>query len=118
MSVVNVHNNRFTGTLPPDWGTQGYIWNSTLNNTQALEYLTLHGNQLTGTLPDAWAQPGSFEVLKMLTLSDNPLGGTLPEAWGATTDALQALESLNVSHAGLVGPLPAWGVGMQKLAKL
>lgn len=27
------------GTLPPDWGTQGYWWNSTLNNTQALEYL-------------------------------------------------------------------------------
>lgn len=27
------------GTLPPDWGTQGYYWNSTFNATQALEYL-------------------------------------------------------------------------------
>ena len=27
------------GTLPPEWGLQGYWWNATLNNTQALEYL-------------------------------------------------------------------------------
>jgi hypothetical protein len=27
------------GTLPPDWGTQGYFWNSSYNSTQALEYL-------------------------------------------------------------------------------
>ena len=27
------------GTLPPDWGTQGYYWNSSFNATQALETL-------------------------------------------------------------------------------
>jgi hypothetical protein len=27
------------GTLPPDWGSQGYYWNSSYNSTQALEYL-------------------------------------------------------------------------------
>jgi hypothetical protein len=27
------------GTLPPNWGTQGYYWNSTYNTTQALTIL-------------------------------------------------------------------------------
>lgn len=34
-----MHPTVYAGTLPPNWGTQGYWWNSTLNNTQALEYL-------------------------------------------------------------------------------
>ncbi|KAL4419698.1 hypothetical protein ABPG75_006796 [Micractinium tetrahymenae] len=119
MSVAEMHNNRFTGTLPPDWGTQGYWWNATLNNTQALEYLTLHGNNLTGGLPNSWATPGSFTALEQLTLSDNPhLGGTLPLGWGNQPEALPALQDLNVSNAGLRGPLPAWSAGLQELRTL
>lgn len=119
MDVVRLENNMFTGTLPPDWGTQGYLFNSTLNNTQALETLALHGNQLTGTLPDAWADPGSFTVLKQLTLSGNPgLFGTLPAAWGANIESLPALQHLNVSLTNLSGPLPPWGPYPQNLKTL
>lgn len=119
MSVAEMHNNRFTGTLPAQWGTQGYWWNSTLNNTQALEYLTLHGNNLTGGLPDEWAAPGSFTALQQLTLSHNPeLGGTLPAKWGNHADGLPLLYNLNVSGCGLTGPLPEWGSGLQNLRTL
>ncbi|KAI3425130.1 hypothetical protein D9Q98_008902 [Chlorella vulgaris] len=110
MSIVRLENNQFTGTLPPDWGSQGYYWNSSYNSTQALEYLTLHGNRLTGTLPLEWGAPGAFTVLKQLTLSDNVgLVGTLPAAWGASNDSLPLLEDFNVSRTGLSGRLPEWG---------
>lgn len=45
---MNIESNLFTGTVPPDWGTQGYWFNGSYNETQALEYLYLGGNQLTG----------------------------------------------------------------------
>lgn len=39
LSLVSIANNRFTGTLPPDWGRQGYFFNGTYNDTQALQFL-------------------------------------------------------------------------------
>lgn len=36
------------GTVSSDWGTQGYYFNNTYNDTDALEYLYLGGNLLTG----------------------------------------------------------------------
>lgn len=63
--------------------------------------------------------PGSFMVLKQLTLSDNPhLGGTLPLAWGNHSEALPALQDVNVSNCNFSGALPAWGPGLQKLRVL
>lgn len=79
----------------------------------------LHGNDLTGSLPAGWAQPASFTVLRYLTVSDNPrMRGSLPLAWGDTLEALSQLGNLNLSNAGLVGPLPAWGTGLQLLETL
>lgn len=59
-------------------------------------------------------------MLKVVTLSGNKLEGPLPAEWGERADALQALESLNVSYSGLSGPLPPWGSGpgLQKLTTL
>ena len=37
--VVSIEGNQFTGTIPPSWGTNGYYFNNTYNETQALEYL-------------------------------------------------------------------------------
>lgn len=67
--------------------------------------------QLMGTLPEAWAAYGSFTVLTTLTLHSNKFSGGLPDAWRA----LPALETLNISDAGLGGPLPAWGPDPAKL---
>eukprot|EP00887_Chlorella_sp_A99_P007439 scaffold2.g7439.t1 len=118
MDVVALQNNRFTGTLPPQWGKQGYRGERGLNNTQALVSLFLHGNLLAGTLPPEWGDPESFTTLTTLTLSDNHLSGSIPLAWGAAPSALPALQSLNLSSAGLSGPLPTWGAGLQCLKAL
>ncbi|PRW33901.1 serine threonine- kinase [Chlorella sorokiniana] len=118
MSAVYLQNNQFTGPLPPDWGTQVYFYDGTVNSTQALEKLYLHGNQLTGSLPPEWGAPESFTVLTQLTLSDNPLGASLPIQWGDSPDSLPALRVLNLTNSSLSGSLPAWSTGLQSLESL
>lgn len=118
MSAVALQNNQFTGPLPPDWGTQVFYVDGTVNVTQALEKLYLHGNRLTGALPPEWAAADSFTVLAQLTLNDNPLGASLPVEWGSTPDSLPALRSLNLTNSSLVGSLPAWSSGLRSLEAL
>ncbi|KAI7843216.1 hypothetical protein COHA_003196 [Chlorella ohadii] len=118
MSYVGLQNNRFTGPLPPDWGTQVFLVDGTVNSTQALEKLYLHGNQLTGSLPPQWGDPGAFTVLSQLTLNDNPLKASPPVEWGASPGSLPALRSLNLTNCSLAGSLPAWSAGLQSLESL
>lgn len=54
-------------------------------------------------------------VLQRLTLGNNNFTGTLPLGWGNASYALPGLQMLDADYAGLSGPLPAWGTGLQSL---
>lgn len=119
LTLVNIEANQFTGTVPPDWGRQGYYVNNTYNDTQAIQYLWVNDNRLTGGVPAGWAANGSFPVLRVASLAGNPLGGTLPPEWGDDPTALPALTTLSLEGCSLTGTLPPeWGPGLESLQEL
>jgi hypothetical protein len=78
-----------------------------------LQSLVLSGMGLTGPLEDAH-QPGlvRFLSLRHLDLGHNPgITAELPSSWYV----LQDLETINISHTGIVGTLPAAYAALQQL---
>lgn len=89
--VVNLKNNRLTGSIPSN-----LRW-------RQLFYLDLGNNQLTGTLPDDLGQ--TFVTLRHLFLDNNQFQGTLPESY--ITVGNGRLEQLTVNNNQLTGAVPS-----------
>ena len=71
LSVLNISNNAFVGSLPSSW--------STLQN---MADLRLDNNQLTGELPPAWSAWGSNTGNSLqLSITNTSLHGRMPKEW-------------------------------------
>ena len=71
LSVLNISNNGFVGSLPSSW--------STLQN---MSNLRLDHNQLTGALPQAWSAWGSNTGNSLqLSIRNASLHGRIPRKW-------------------------------------
>ena len=71
LSVLNISNNAFVGSLPSSW--------STLQN---MTVLRLDNNQLTGALPRAWSSWGLNTGNSLqLSITHASLQGRMPRAW-------------------------------------
>ena len=71
LSILNISNNAFVGSLPSSW--------STLQN---MADLRLDNNQLTGVLPSAWSVWGSNTGNSLqLSITDTSLRGRIPREW-------------------------------------
>ena len=92
-----LHNNRLTGTLPPELG-----------NLADLRWLSLGGNRLTRAIPE---ELGNLANLQWLSLERNRLSGAIPDALGD----LPSLEALHIRDNRLDGEIPS---GLGRLANL
>jgi hypothetical protein len=84
-----------------------------ISNMTQLQSLVLANIGLTGPLQDA-SRPGldTFTQLRHLDLSHNPgITGELPKAWFT----LSALETLDISHTGILSNLPSAYATLQNL---
>ena len=71
LSVLNISNNAFVGSLPTSW--------SMLQNMTGLR---LDNNQLTGPLPEAWSVWGSNTANSIqLSITNAGLHGRMPRKW-------------------------------------
>jgi hypothetical protein len=88
LTILNLRNNRLTGTIP-----------SWMGNLKNLTSLDLSNNRLTGNIP-SWI--GNLTNLKKLNLSNNRLSGSIPVWIGK----LENLEELLLDGNSLSGPIP------------
>ena len=108
-----LHNNRLTGTLPPDLGRlTNLLWlrlggnrltrtiPAELGNLANLKWLSLEGNRLSGPIP---AELGNLSSLEALHLRDNWLEGEIPDELGRLTDLIV----LDLGRNRLRGEIPA-----------
>ncbi|KAG9446113.1 hypothetical protein H6P81_012241 [Aristolochia fimbriata] len=109
---LQLHSNKFSGTIPPQMGSlQAIQFLSLFNNRFVgpipteigdltdLIFLDLSGNQLNGPIPSSI---GKLVSLTNLNLFDNKLSGLLPSEIGNLT----SLENLDLSSNELQGSLP------------
>ncbi|XVF63272.1 hypothetical protein PTKIN_Ptkin09bG0074400 [Pterospermum kingtungense] len=89
LSYLELDNNGFTGTIPPQIGS-----------CKKLALLNLAENQLNGTLP---VELGNLTNLEVLKLQHNKLSGPIPSEIGG----LSMLSTLNVSRNSLNGTIPS-----------
>ena len=98
LQVLVLENNNLTGTLPSNWGNQGFTH---------LNTLWLGKQDLHGSLPATWAGGEAFLNLQQLALDNTNLSGDLPRQW-TTPQAFPSLSVVNLSRSDLQGPLPAF----------
>ncbi|MED6152725.1 hypothetical protein PIB30_094759 [Stylosanthes scabra] len=96
LSIINLSNNRFTGTFP-----------QCLANISFLFDLDLQMNKLHGNLLDTFKNP----QLETLNLNDNQFEGLLPKSLSNCTD----LVDLNLGNNQFEDTFPNW---LQNLTKL
>jgi hypothetical protein len=101
---MNLFNNSLTGSLPPQWGSNGAF--------PQLERLSLNYNHLSGSLPVEWGVPATFSILKLhndsnfvaaapfrslqqLILWQNDITGAVPLEWTNNPHFLSARVVLN-----------------------
>ena len=94
LKSLNLSNNYFHGSLPPQWAST------------TLETLDLANNVLSGPLPTAYGDHQTFPALSMLNLQGNLLSGPLPIPEWTTGFAPQAVLTLRPGNDGLCGPVP------------
>ena len=71
LSILNISNNAFFGSLPSSWGT-----------LQNMTVLRLDNNDLTGALPPAWSAWGNNTGNSLqLSITDTSLHGRIPREW-------------------------------------
>ncbi|KAK8450319.1 hypothetical protein SEVIR_6G005300v4 [Setaria viridis] len=87
-SVLNLGNNRFTGTIPPEIG-----------QLKMLNVINFSSNGFSGEIPQEICK---LTNLQMLDLSNNHITGELPSA----LSGLHFLSLFNVSNNELEGPIP------------
>lgn len=89
--------NKFTGTLPSEWGN--------LSNLEVLELRHSHGG-IIGEVPDSWS--AGMESLIILYIDDNGLTGPLPDLRAATNIQNIGLgqQFWNGDESGFTGPIP------------
>ncbi|CUE76391.1 GP46-like surface antigen, putative [Bodo saltans] len=91
MTTFYAHTNRFTGSLPPQYGA----WTM-------LTQIDVSFNMLTGTLPDDYRL---WAGIQDIVVKSNMLTGVVPVTWGEPSFA--NLRLLNVEDTCLKGWLPA-----------
>ena len=119
LSVLHLHNNTLTGSVPAWLGNLPGLERIGLGGNQLtgdippelgdlakLEYLDLAGNELTGSIPGKLAGLGNSSRLGALLLGGNQLTGSIPAELGD----LGLLEQLDLSENQLSGEIPA-GLG-------
>ena len=95
VAVLNLSNNVFTGTLPPQW------------TSTTLATLDLSNNRLSGPLPEAYGSKETFPKLAAIYLQGNQFSGPLPgPEWMSTGFAPQAVITLRPGNNALCGPVP------------
>ena len=71
LSILNISNNAFAGTLPSTW-----------SKLQNIAVMTLDNNQLTGTLLPSWSDWGSNTGNSLqLSITNTQLRGRMPRQW-------------------------------------
>ncbi|XP_019151031.1 PREDICTED: receptor-like protein 12 [Ipomoea nil] len=116
LSVLDLHGNRFHGTIPGNFGTGNRLRTLNLYGNQLegtvprslakcrlLEVLDLGNNNLNGTFPN-WL--GSLPGLKVLSLRSNRLNGPININTSQTKPAFPELRIFDLSHNGFTGTLP------------
>lgn len=134
--VLNLAQNDFAGSLPPQIGNLTSLQELTLSQNaftgslpstigalQSLVIINLNNNGLTGTLPNALM---TLTQVRVLNLFDNQLSGTIPSAIGnmsslvylylgynlfdgsipSTIEQLSAIEIFSIVRCHLTGSLP------------
>ncbi|KAK9809494.1 hypothetical protein WJX73_004499 [Symbiochloris irregularis] len=93
--AINFAGWNLQGTLAPEW--------SQLTHLQSVD---LSQNPLiSGTLPPEWGGQRQFPQLQIFLLEDAVgLSGSIPSNWGSSWPRLLVLD---LSHTGVLGPLPA-----------
>ena len=101
LTLLSLHGNQFSGTIPYGW-----------NRLTRLEYLDISSNTLGGRLPqfDGGIQPSAAQVL---VFEGNSLTGTLPSAYGT----LPSLMFLTVARNQLTGTIPTFFENQPYLGK-
>lgn len=89
--MINLKNNKLTGTIPSN-----LRW-------RQLSYFDLGSNQLTGTLPDDLGQ--TFIRLRHLFLDNNQFVGTLPDSYINVGNG--RLEQFAINNNQLTGTIPS-----------
>jgi len=95
LQVLNLSDNSFSGTLPPQWASK------------SLTTLDLSNNLLSGPLPVAYGSKETFFKLSSIYLQGNSFSGSLPgPEWTSIGFAPQATIVLRPGNQGLCGPVP------------
>eukprot|EP00698_Gefionella_okellyi_P001098 TRINITY_DN1097_c0_g1_i1.p1 TRINITY_DN1097_c0_g1~~TRINITY_DN1097_c0_g1_i1.p1 ORF type:complete len:2798 (+),score=590.51 TRINITY_DN1097_c0_g1_i1:689-9082(+) len=122
ISMINVGQNRFSGTFPPVWGPNIinfyiHVCSITGSMPQGFTDMTkvvnfdVQQNQLTGTLVIG---PSWHSVLQSFAVSNNQLNGQL----GTALSLLTSLRSLYLSSNSFTGSLPAELTALTNLMNL
>ena len=110
--VIDLSNNRLTGSLPPELGLLATLSHldlgensltgsipAELGTAKHVEFLRLNNNELTGSIPLSLV---NMQWLWELDLSHNMLEGALqPEL-----SELGSINSINLGHNEFTGPIP------------
>lgn len=98
LSVLNLQNNAFYGTLPSSWSSWG----------GSISEVDLGNNLITGTLPASWSAWSSVTKVQLVS---NVLVSTIPQQWGSGTPSMSSIFRVSLdSNTGMCGSLPSnWG---------
>jgi Leucine rich repeat len=101
LTVLNVHDSDFTGTIPFDFAATHPL----------LTEIDVNNNALYGTIP---ALLTSWSDVKVLDLSNNALAGSIP----ATIGSMGALTKLSLGKNTLTGDIPLEVYNLTNLIRL
>jgi Leucine rich repeat len=101
LTVLNVHDSDFTGTIPFEFAATHPL----------LTEIDVNNNALYGTIP---ALLTSWSDVKVLDLSNNALAGSIP----ATIGSMEALTKLSLGNNALTGEIPLEVYNLTNLIRL
>jgi hypothetical protein len=101
MNWIELPLNRFTGTLPPEYGEMNH-----------LRIIEVYNNTLTGTIPDTWWDKSA--TLTMMNVGYNELSGSMP---GNRLGDMSMMRSFFINGNRFTGTIPTEVGRMTELGK-